>query len=184
MLILDVSDPANPLEVSFTPIPDAKFGTTPDRNRANAGIWAVEKEGDYLYVGGEGSGLVVLDVSNLSNLTEVARLELPDVNEELTTLDQPPLKIQKYGTQLFIAEGINGLLVVDIADPLTPTITTSYTTPDPNGTLWDFYIEGYTLISGDHTGGIQHMNLGPTLDNDSDGVLNHLDDFENDATLQ
>lgn len=184
VLILDVSDPADPLELSFTPIPDPKFGTTPDRFRQNMGIWTVEKDGDYLYAGGEGSGLVVLDISNLSNLTEVIRLDLPDVNEELTTLDQPPLKLQKYGTQLFVADGINGLLVVDVSNPVAPFVSDSYQTPDANGTLWDFYIDGYTLISGDHFGGIQHLNLGPTLDNDGDETLNHLDNFENDATLQ
>ncbi len=172
VLILDVNNPANPVEISFV--------------NAGFGIWTVAKKGDYLFAGGEASGLIVYDVSNLSNLVEVATLALPDTLEPLTTQDQPPLEMQVHGSQLFVADGQGGLQVVDIADPLNPVISASYTTPglqsfsNPDQkVVWDFFIDGYTIILGDYFNGIHMLNLGTNLDNDGDLIPNYLDSEPN-----
>lgn len=172
VLVLDVSNVANPEEISFV--------------NSGFAIWTVAKYGDYIFAGGEASGLIVYDASNISNLVEIATYDLPDTLEPLTTQDQPPLKMQVHGTQLFVADGQSGLQVLDISDPSSPVLSDSYMTPDLQAftssdqkVVWDFYIDGYTIIIGDYFNGIHMLNLGTNLNNDGDSLPNYLDPSPN-----
>ena len=166
LFIMDVTDPSNLKKVS---------GVGAD----GFAMWAIAKQGDYIFTGGEGSGLRVYDVLDVLNPTFVTQLDLPDVNLILDGNDQPPFKMEIVGDFLFVADGDDGLQVVDISDPENPVISTSYAT---NGFAWDFLIDGYTMFIGNYLDGIQHINLGVSLDHDGDGRPNWDDAFPLDGT--
>jgi len=160
--LIDIRDPANLKELGSV--------------NSSFAIWTVELYGNYLFAGGESSGLIVYDITDPANPLELTTIPLPSSEEVLTTQDQPPFQMLVHGSLLFVADGSYGLQVVDVTNPASPALITGYDTPDP-GITWDVYIDGYTLLLGDYLGGIRHINLGPGLDYDGDGIPNYLDPY-------
>ncbi len=163
LIIVDVSDPASPSIIS------RKLSSLAPSGHA---LWAVEKYGNYVFTGGEGSGLIVYDIRDPYNPEEKTVLPLPSSSIVLTTLDDPPFHMKALGTYLFIADGENNIQIVNISDPLSPFIANEFSAP---GNTQDFSVYGYTLIIGNYTDGIRLINLGSNVDHDSDGIPNFLD---------
>ena len=175
LFIMDVTDPSNLKKVSGV--------------GANGfAMWAIAKKGDYIFTGGEGSGLRVYDVSDVLKPTLVAQLNLPDSALTPDATDQPPFKMEIVGNFLFVADGDangtgEGIQVVDISDPENPILKVYNDPLVTNGLTWDFLIEGYTMLIGNYRGGIQHVNLGESLDHDCDLVQNHADNSPLDPDM-
>ncbi|MCP3672231.1 MAG: hypothetical protein GY814_17725 [Gammaproteobacteria bacterium] len=165
--VLDISDPANIVQLKQV-------------SSGGFAYWAIEKRDNYLFIGGEGSGLLVYDVATPSLPVLVASITLPS-EADPKPADQPPFKMQAYGNYLFVADGYSGIQAVNIANPLQPFIETSFETP---GYTWGFHIDGYTLLVADTEEGVQLVNLGTNLDHDADSTPNYLDQFPLDATQQ
>lgn len=164
-ITVDVSNPYMPTIIS--------------RKNVGKALWAVEKIGNYVFTAGEGSGLILFDVQNPYNpqlinpYNTTYILSLPSLAEPKPA-DQPPFHMKSRGSYLFIADGYSGIQVVDISDPLSPFITTSFETP---GYTWDFSFDGYTIVIGDYNNGVHMVNLGSNLDHDGDGIPNYLDPY-------
>ena len=100
LLVIDISDPANPTEVGSYPTDRAK------------GVFA---SGSHAYVadGGVadgGRGLLVIDVSDPANPTEVGSLPTGNAKD-----------VYVSGSFACVAGGGDGLRVIDISDPVNPT---------------------------------------------------------------
>jgi hypothetical protein len=81
-------------------------------------IAGVAVSGTVAYIG-EGSSLTVLDISDASHLTRVARLPLADLVSDLVVVNG----------RLYIAANSSGLLIYDIRDPLQPLLVGAFSTP-------------------------------------------------------
>jgi hypothetical protein len=136
--VVDISDPANPVELSSYVTVGSGGGVLAkdtlvyfaDGGRGLRVIdvrnpflpreithfstgdacWELVKQGDYLYVAHGGDGLRVLNVSNPAQPVEVGHLELP-----WRTFD-----IMLKDSLLYAAEGDSGLVVMDIRNPAQP----------------------------------------------------------------
>ncbi|MFQ6093099.1 MAG: hypothetical protein ACE5OR_10535, partial [bacterium] len=89
---------------------------------AHFGGWhgCVAVQGDYAYLG-TGPSLSVLDISG-AQPEQVASLDLP----------AGPPDIFISGNHAYVADGESGLQIVDISDPLNPSIVASHATPEGN----------------------------------------------------
>ncbi len=72
--------------------------------------------GNYAYAG-QGQDMLVIDISEASNPSEVGRLTTSSVVNGIAVA----------GNYVYVADGDNGLVVVDIANPAAPTIIGTYT---------------------------------------------------------
>jgi hypothetical protein len=90
--VIDVSDPANPIEVGY-------FGI----GRSDVAV-----QGDYAYVADEYYGLWVVDVSDPTNPTEVGYCNTPAVD------------VVVDGDYAYVAGWSSGLRVVDVSNPAYP----------------------------------------------------------------
>lgn len=103
--IVDVSNPATPIEIGYT---------TFSRGAQDATI-----QGNYAYVAAGYAGLRIVDVSEPVNPTEIS-------HTTLTT--GPAWDIVVAGSYAYIAAGFGGLSIVDIANPAAPSEVSSYWT--------------------------------------------------------
>lgn len=169
LYIVDVSNPASPTRIASLDVAPA--------------LWAIEKNGNYLYAGGEGSGVLVFDVTDVSKPQLLTTLDLPN-REVLNTTDQPPFHMSLKGDYLFVADGWNGVQVIDVSNPVSLAVANTVSVANAGGYTWDFVIDGYTLVMGNYLGGVQIVNLGNSLDLDGDSAPNYLDAFPLDSTRQ
>ncbi|MBD3163477.1 MAG: T9SS type A sorting domain-containing protein [Candidatus Eisenbacteria bacterium] len=95
--VIDVSDPANPLEA----------GGYPD---VYSIAWQIEVAGDYAYVANSANGLTVLDVTDLSDPQHVA--STGSLAETRDVAHQDGLA--------YVADWTGGLRIFDVADPAQP----------------------------------------------------------------
>ena len=91
--------------------------------------YGVAVQGNYAYIG-EGSSLLVLNISNPSSPSLVGRLAMPGMVRDIALL----------GQYAYVANGDAGLQVVDISDPAAPGIKGFYATPG-----WAY---GITILGG------------------------------------
>lgn len=97
LVVLDVSDPANPLELGSTaPLPSF--------------VEDIAIQGSLAYVAAGDAGLRVIDVSNPARLQEVGAWDSPGYAESVAI----------SGTLAALADGPYGLQVLDVSDPATP----------------------------------------------------------------
>ncbi len=115
-----------------------------DMYNFNSAVHVIELNGNYAYVGTDedDEGLIVMNVSNPYNVTEVSSL---DVGEEVNA-------ITFLGSLAFIAteESTNSLHVVDISNPANPEILTSL---NVGGEIQDLVISGNYLYAAVDTVG-------------------------------
>ncbi len=82
-------------------------------------IGVVEVAGDYAYLGlGQGEGLVVLDISNISTPSEVGRI----------TTSSDVYGVAVSGNYAYAACSESGLIIMDISDPSSPILMGNYDT--------------------------------------------------------
>jgi len=103
---MDISDPSQPSELGSFHI-EAKGSYNPMKPVGAVGICA---EGNYAYVAALCGGLIVVDISDPSDMKEIGRCETRNVAK----------KIAKSGDYVFIADRASGLGTFDISDPENP----------------------------------------------------------------
>lgn len=104
--VIDVSTPANPVEVG---------------SLASAG-WAeaLEVVGNLVYVAAGESGLEVIDVSNPASPTRLGGFDTTGAARDVRVL----------GNLAFVADAAGGLIILDVSNPAVPVMVGSFDTPD------------------------------------------------------
>ena len=159
MAVVDVTDPENPMEVSYCE-------TIDDIN-------CIELDGDYSYIGYWGEGLLVLDVSNPFNPIEIACYPEPasihnvivvenlayitsmsggftiaDISDPANIVYLSENSFGEGGQSLFVVDNIaymsgsNMMRIIDVSDPSNPIIVSNFGLPE---TPDDFYKDGDLL---------------------------------------
>lgn len=132
--VVDVSDPVTPLVMGTYSFPGVSaFDFTFD----------FVVDGQYAYVAGDGSGLIVLDVGGPGSIAEVARIDVPPENGTPSAYS-----IDMYDGRLLVSTSFSGphLAVFDVADPLSPMLM-SVQEADANAFVFDGEI-GYASGGG------------------------------------
>jgi hypothetical protein len=106
LVVLDVSDPANPVQISaFT---------------THGNVRRVRLAGDRAYVFDDGEGLIALDISNPARLVRLGNYYSPSYIGE----------VHKEGELIYVSDRWNGLTILHVDDPQsTPTVVGVYQTP-------------------------------------------------------
>jgi hypothetical protein len=184
--VLDVSDPAEPVEVS-------SFGETEDADKGddgnpwdrvysspgNAHYVQPSPDGDHVYVGaetyaGESGGIRVFDVTDFDSPQQVAEIEAEDRNNGIFADTSHNFDVTS--NRLYTAWYNAGTRVYDITDPANPEQTYEY---DPDGSsFWTAVrARGFVVVS-DIGGGLVFLHEdrgrpgGPDFDG-ADTVPNH-----------
>lgn len=127
-------------------------------------LWDVKLRGDYAYVVGEGSGLQIIDCSDLGNMEVVGHAVTPD--EGLAPNDMPPFSVTVEGNCAFVGDGFGGLQVVDITNVFAPRVIDSVALP---GYSWGSgYKDGYVYV-GDFLQGVAVVDATEYLVSDPGG---------------
>jgi hypothetical protein len=132
LLIVDVSDPANPHEASAISVP--------------AQALDVAVAGHYAYVADSTAGLRVIDVSNPASPHEVGALD--------TSGDAQGVTIA--GSFVYVAAGAQGLRIFSIADPANPQAIGFADTP---GNAYAVTVAGTTAYVADDTSGLRVIDV-------------------------
>lgn len=110
----------------------------------NSGLWNgmkdIKVEGNYAYCALD-YGLLVLDISQISEPLFVSQIFMPDGDAWRIGLD---------GGFAFVADGYGGLQIVDISDPINPVLAGSLTT---SRYCYDVIISGNYAFLADGLGG-------------------------------
>lgn len=102
LIVLDISDPANPRELGATgPFPYFVQGIAVTGTRA--------------YVAAGGAGLRIVDISDPTRPRELGAWDSPGYAEDVTVV----------GSTAYLADGPYGLRVVDVSDPAVPRVLSS-----------------------------------------------------------
>lgn len=144
LLIVNISDPSDPFQVAFLPLP----GKT----------WDVKVSGEYAYVASGPAGIQVVEISPLNDPEVVHRFATPgpamalelanervfvaDNDEGLLILDRSqPTDLELMGNYnqtseakqlllsgdlVYLADVEEGVLVINVSDPSDPTLVSSY----------------------------------------------------------
>jgi hypothetical protein len=154
--ILDVSDPANPVEVSaFGEAPGADQGTSGDVNSriygppGNAHYVQPSPDGDHVYVGAEtyttySGGIKVFDVTDFDAPEQVARIDPPDIDEGIFGKTSHNFDVTR--NRLYTSWYDGGATVFDITDPSNPEQTYRY--DPPGSSFWTAVRQrGFVIVS-------------------------------------
>ncbi|MBI4991697.1 MAG: hypothetical protein HZB99_00575 [Candidatus Harrisonbacteria bacterium] len=129
--IIDVSNPANPTQVSSVETDGSK------------GVFVA---GKYAYVGTAENGLAIIDISNINNPTIVGTYNSPGDGRQ----------VYVSGKYAYLADAGSGLQIIDISNPTLPTIAGNYNTPgDARGV---YVTENYAYVT-DGSAGLQIINI-------------------------
>ncbi len=140
--VISVADPSNPVEIGF-------FRTFYE-TRETVGI---ALSGSLAYLAASLGGVVIVDISDPSNMKLVGACDLEDF----------VLEVAVAGDTIYAAAA-DGLYVVDVSDPETPTMVGGYDTP---GVAYGVTVSGNTAYVSDGGGGVQVLDIenyaSPTL---------------------
>ncbi len=112
LLLIDVADPAHPMEV----------GSNSTRGYAQA----VAVSGDFAYVANRSDGLTILNVSDPMRPVEVGRLDTPG----------SAWAVAVHGSLALVADQQGGLQVADVSKPANPTLVKSVPTSGFAQAVW------------------------------------------------
>lgn len=161
--VLDVSDPANPVEVSG-------FGEAPTADQSpeggdllgppgNAHYVQPSPDGDHVYIGaetyvGESGGITVFDVTGFDDPQLVAEIEAEDRNEGI--FSDTSHNFDVTSNRLYTSWYNGGVRVYDVTNPSRPEQTYEY---DPDGSsFWTAVrARGFTVTS-DIGGGLVFLH--------------------------
>ncbi len=122
--VIDVSDPAAPVKLDVLFIEFSGFSLD------------ITISGDYAYVGSDGSGLTVIDISNRSSPTVVGTYQTPGHAHGVAVA----------GNYAYVANDNSGLRVFDISNPTSPTVVSTY---DNTCCAYDVAVSGsYAYLAG------------------------------------
>lgn len=121
MAIIDVTNPVLPVMTDYWELPSSTSG---------AGI--VKAEGNYAYLGAMGHGLVILDISNKSNIQFVSRF-VPDknfppiANPDTTKINARGMEVKN--SIVYLCHDAGGFRVIDCTNKLAPRETGHFCNP-------------------------------------------------------
>ena len=117
LFIYDISDPENIMQMSF-------FSTTrPSEVVINSGssdVIGLDVVGDYAYLATYYGGMVIVNVSDVSNPVFVSKIQLNNVN----TGSRETWEVEVRGNYAYLAAG-KGLLIVDVTDKTNPVLVSN-----------------------------------------------------------
>ena len=113
LVIVDISDPANPTTVGHFPSRIGNFGYT-------AAAIGVAVSGNYAYVANWYDDLYIIDVTDKTNPTLANTYTIDDGADSITI----------SGDLAFIAAEWAGVDIIDISDPINPVFIGNYNTDD------------------------------------------------------
>ena len=129
--ILDISNPANPIEISHTGTGESK------------GVFVA---GRYAYISNSEDGLIIIDISEINNPIVVGKYNSPGNGRQ----------VYVSGKYAYLADASSGLQIIDISNPANPTVAATYNTPgDATGI---FVAKNYAFIA-DGPLGLQIINI-------------------------
>jgi hypothetical protein len=106
----------------------------------------VAASGAYAYVASGGTGLHVVDVSNLTAPVLVGTVDTPGNAND----------VRVQGNFAYVADGASGLQVVDVSDPTQPRIVGTRDTP---GNAIDLVVQGHYVYVADGPAGVQVIDV-------------------------
>lgn len=124
LTIIDVSDPEKPKLTD-----EWKFGTKTE------GTGMIVTNGDYAYMAAMAHGLIVLNISDKSNISFESQLvpdvNFPKANPDLTKINARGL-VYENGL-IYLAYDAGGVRIIDVTDPKKPKERGMYSNPQLNG---------------------------------------------------
>jgi len=124
MAIVDITDPAKPVFMSYWTLPNSSGGS---------GI--VKVQGNYAYLGAMGNGLIILDITDKKKIKFVSQF-IPDINYP----DPKPKKslynargMQVKDDLVYLCYDAGGLRIINCKDKTKPVETGRYSNPVMNG---------------------------------------------------
>jgi pimeloyl-ACP methyl ester carboxylesterase len=128
LLILDISDPTKPIQLSNFYL-------------ASGSAMDVEVVGDQAFVADEYGGLVIIDVSN------------PAAPSRLGSFDTSGYAwdVEVVGDQAFVADDYGGLVIIDVSNPAAPSRLGSF---DTTGYALEVQVVGDQAFVADYYGGL------------------------------
>ena len=124
MAIIDVSEPVNPMVSDVW-----------DSYGLYGGAGIVKADGDYAYLGAMGNGLVVLDISNKSNIVFLSQF-VPDISFPDPNPDPPKYNARGMAVKnglVYLCYDAGGLRIIDVSDKMNPVEVGRYSNPALNG---------------------------------------------------
>jgi hypothetical protein len=103
--------------------------------------------GTTAYVADGVMGLRIIDISDPTNLTEIAVVDTP----------HQAWGVALAGSTAYVADGESGLVVINVSDPSAPFIVGSFNTP---GFAQAITVSGNTAYVADRESGLQIINIG------------------------
>ncbi|KCZ72838.1 hypothetical protein ANME2D_01273 [Candidatus Methanoperedens nitroreducens] len=136
LVILDISSPSSPVMVSYIEPLTSKSAQLRD----------VEIKGNYAFLSAPGAGVLVVDISDKKNPVLAAKLKLGGYNR--------PRRLTTSDNYLYVAmESDNRLDIIDITDPVNPSIRGSWSADSGNSSLSGVAVEGkYAYVAEYHKG--------------------------------
>ncbi len=137
-VIVDISDPAHPVEVSRWALPELKLSDPNALNTAwphGHGLHGPPVvQGNLVYLGFDNK-MVILDISEIRNPKEVSELTFDPPYHMLfavhTVLPFPTRKIVETNSEGGCADGPSQASLIDVADPAKPKILSFFPVPVP-----------------------------------------------------
>jgi hypothetical protein len=124
LAIIDVTDPEN------------AFVTDVWKNApSTGGAGIVKVDGDYAFLGAMQHGLIIFDISNKSNISEVSRI-VPDIN--FPDANPDPDKYNARGVdvkddEVYLCYDAGGIRIIDVSDISNPVQSGEYSLPALDG---------------------------------------------------
>lgn len=154
--IVNVSNPSSPVLLSET--------------SAGYNAIGIAKFGKHIYIGGGGSGVLVYNVADAGN---------PSFVKQLSSQQEGPFGISVWKSFLFLANGSDGIEIIDITTPTSPVAAGGLDTP---GDSINIDVDDLTIINADSFSGVQLIYIFETTDIDKDGYKDGEDAFPNDPS--
>lgn len=148
-LVIDLSNPAHPKEVSRWWLAEQDISTNPDAGKTKISLHGpAHVEGDRAYLPYGHGGMVILDISDISTPKLVSKLDFgPDMGSKIgvhTVLPVPGTSIAVVNTEAIkenCNEPYNYTAIVDIKDEKNPRVISFFPLPKvPVGQPADYFI--------------------------------------------
>ena len=187
LVIYDISDPANPLEISRWWIPGQHVagGETPTWQGTRHKLHHALRQGDRLYASGWYNGGYVIDISDITRPTTIGHFDYhPPMREPTHTFFKAPHKIAGHDIALLVDEEHNGhvrgqphglIWIVDISDvsDIKPLATFDVSEMDSpysraggrfGAHQFQEHLSGTTIYAAWFSGGVRAIDISdPTL---------------------
>jgi hypothetical protein len=127
--VIDVSNPNRPQTVTQVASMDPLFGTT-----------SVAASGGRVFLGEFFIGVRIFSLSSMARLSEIGRYEAPS-----------PVGLIVKDPKLHIADQFRGLEMVDVTDPVRPSLISTF---NPGGSITSLALEGNRIYLVDSRSGV------------------------------